>query len=210
MAQWIEVKARCEKTLENGQLKTVTEAYLVDALSCTEAEARITNELAATTGEFSIISCGKTKIYEVFNLHGNGDRFYKVKINWLTIDEKTGVEKKTPCFMLVRASDFITAYTFFVEDMKGTLADFEIEQICETKIVDVYEYHPATDTATIAPQKLAEKIASDDSFQQHAQKLHEAVPGGTRVSMSATTPDGATIVPETVVIDKTSPYNDNN
>lgn len=81
MAQWIEVRARYDKMMENGSVKKTTEPYLADALSCTEAEARVTEELQAyISGDFRISSVVTTKISEIF-WDASGDRFYKVKVN---------------------------------------------------------------------------------------------------------------------------------
>ena len=117
-----------------------TEPYLVDALSCTEAEARITDEVARfVSGECNVLSVNKTRISEVFWNTGDGaDRFYKVKVNFITIDEKTGTEKRTATYILVQASDFTSALSRFNEGMRGTIGDYEVEAITETKLVDVY------------------------------------------------------------------------
>ncbi|MDD6868589.1 MAG: DUF4494 domain-containing protein [bacterium] len=137
MAQWIEVKVRYEKTTDSGKTIKVTDPYLVDALSCTEAEARVTEEITPFTSEFNVLSVNKTKISEIF-WNETGDKFYKVKVNFITIDEKTAVEKKKASFTLVQAADFEAALDGFNKGMKGTIADFEIESIIETKIIDVY------------------------------------------------------------------------
>ncbi len=138
MAQWIEVRARYDKMMENGSVKKVTEPYLADALSCTEAEARVTEELTPfISGDFRISSVVTTKISEIF-WDASGDRFYKVKVNFITLDEKTATEKKTAAYILVQASSFKEAYDNFVDGMKGTMADYEIEAISETKLIDVY------------------------------------------------------------------------
>lgn len=136
MAQWIEVKVRYEKTTDSGKTIKVTDPYLVDALSCTEAEARVTEEITPFTSEFNVLSVNKTKISEIF-WNETGDKFYKVKVNFITIDEKTAVEKKKASFTLVQAADFEAALDGFNKGMKGTIADFEIESIIETKIIDV-------------------------------------------------------------------------
>lgn len=136
---WIEVKARYEKMMENGVVKNVTEPYLADALSCTEAEARVTEELQPyISGDFRISSVVTTKISEIF-WDESGDRFYKVKINFITLDEKTATEKKTASYILVQASSFKEACDNFLEGMKGTMADFEIGKVAETKIMDVFK-----------------------------------------------------------------------
>ena len=139
MATWIEVRARYDKMMENGVVKKIVEPYLVDALSCTEAEARVTEELTPfISGDFRISSVVTTKISEIF-WDETGDKFYKVKVNFITLDEKTATEKRNATYILVQASSFKDAYDNFVEGMKDTRADYEIEQICETKIVDVYK-----------------------------------------------------------------------
>lgn len=139
MAQWIEVKARYDKMMDNGTVKKITEPYLADALSCTEAEARVTEEIQPfISGDFRISSVVTTKISEIF-WDASGDRFYKVKVNFITIDEKTASEKRTATYILVQASGFKEAYDNFIDGMKGTMADFEIEAITETKLVDVFK-----------------------------------------------------------------------
>lgn len=138
MAQWIEVKVRYEKMTESGKTVKVTDPYLVDALTCTEAEARIIEEVTPfISGEYNVLNVGKTKISEIF-WNETGDRFYKVKVNFITLDEKTATEKRTATYILVQASSFKEAYDNFIDGMKGTMADFEIEAISETKLVDVY------------------------------------------------------------------------
>lgn len=145
MALWIEVRARYDKMMENGSVKKVTEPYLADALSCTEAEARVTEELQPfISGDFRISSVVTTKIAEIF-WDETGDKFYKVKINFITLDEKTATEKKTASYILVQASSFKEAYDNFIDGMRGTMADYEIEAITETKLVEVYKAKLSTD-----------------------------------------------------------------
>lgn len=131
---------RYEKTMENGLNKTVSEQYLFDALSFTEAEARTIEELKPDiSGEFSIPQIVKPRISELFLSDDTAaDRYYKVKVSFITLDEKSGAEKKTNSFILVQASDFKNAYDRFIEGMKGTMADYEIVSIVETQILDYY------------------------------------------------------------------------
>lgn len=146
MAQWIEVRARYDKMMENGSVKKVTEPYLVDALSCTEAETRVTEELTTyISGDFRISSVITTKIAEIFWDALTGDKFYKVKVNFITLDEKTAAEKRTASYILVQASSFKEAYDNFLDGMKGTMADYEIEAITETKLVEVYKAKQSSD-----------------------------------------------------------------
>ena len=138
MANWFECKVRYDKLQENGAAKKVTEPYLVDAMSCTEAEARITEEQTPfISGEFSVSAVKRTKISEIF-FDENGDKWYLVKVGFITIDEKTAVEKRSYSLILVQATSFKNAYDNFIEGMKGTMADYEIAQITETPLMDVY------------------------------------------------------------------------
>lgn len=138
MALWFETKVRFDKTMENGTVKKVTEPYLVDALSFTEAEARITEEVTPfISGDFTVSAAKKTKISEIFR-DDSGDKWYNVKVAFITIDEKTAAEKRAYSHIIVQASDFKSAYDNFIEGMKGTMADYEIAAITETAILDVY------------------------------------------------------------------------
>lgn len=138
MGKYIETKVSYDKILENGVNKRVSEPYLVDALSFTEAEARITEEVSPfISGEFSVSAVKKSNISELF-FDSTGDRWYKVKVVFITLDEKSGAEKHKATYILVQASSFKDAYDNFVEGMKGTIADYEIAAITETAIMDVY------------------------------------------------------------------------
>lgn len=139
MANWFECKVRYDKMMENGLVKKVNEPYLVDALSFTEAEARIIEEQTPfISGDFSVSAVKRTKISEIFWNEG-GDKWYLVKVAFVTIDEKTAAEKRTTTTILTAGSDFKNAYDTFMEGMKGTMADFEVVSIAETPIMDVYK-----------------------------------------------------------------------
>lgn len=139
MANWFECKVRYDKLQENGAVKKVTEPYLVDALSFTEAEARIIEEQTPfISGDFSVSAVKRTKISEIF-WNERGDRWYLVKVAFITIDERSGVEKRTATLILVQAENFKQALENFTEGMKGTMADYEIVSITETPLMDVYK-----------------------------------------------------------------------
>lgn len=139
MATWFECKVKYDKLAENGQQKTVTEPYLVDALSFTEAEARIIEEITPfISGDFKVTAVKRTNTAEIF-WDEEGDRWYRVKVNFVTIDEKTAVEKKTVNYIMVQAADFKKAFDNFMAGMKGTMSDFEVASITETAIMDVYQ-----------------------------------------------------------------------
>ena len=136
---WFECKVRYEKLQENGGAKKVTEPYLVDALSFTEAEARITEEMTPyISGEFTVSAIKPTKIAEIM-WDETGDRWYLTKVAFITIDEKTAAEKRSVSKSMIQAANFKNAVARFEEGMKGTMADYEIVQINETMIMDVYK-----------------------------------------------------------------------
>lgn len=138
MAQFIETKIRYDKVMENGAVKKVTELFLVDALSFTEAESRIIEEQAPyISGDFSVSAVKKSNIAEIFH-SGNGDKWFKCKINYIVLNEKSGAEGKKASYILVRAYDLEDALASLKKGMKGTMADFEIAAISETEIMDVY------------------------------------------------------------------------
>lgn len=147
MTQWIETKVKSEKTMENGLQKKVTELYLVDALSFTEAESRIIEEITPyMSGEFTVSAVKKSNITEIFwNDSDSADKWFKVKVNFITINEKTMQEKKTASYMLVQAADLRSALKHFDEGMKSTMADYQIASISETQIMDVYKVNYAID-----------------------------------------------------------------
>ena len=130
---------RFEKVLENGLVKKVTEHYLVDALSFTEAESRTIEEMRPfISGEFSVTAVKTSKFSELFLAEEAAvDIFYKVKIQFITLDERSGNEKKTAAEMLVQAADLRDAIRRFDEGMKGTMADYQIVSVAETPIVGI-------------------------------------------------------------------------
>ena len=139
MAQWFECKIKIDKTTADGVIKTSTENYLVDALSFTEAEARITEEMQPyISGEFKVDSVKRVRVSEMF-FDETGDRWYKAKVNFVTLDEKKGVEKRTASYMYVQATEFSKALQNIMEGMKGTMSDFEVASITENTLLDVFK-----------------------------------------------------------------------
>nr|DAK34399.1 MAG TPA: protein of unknown function (DUF4494) [Caudoviricetes sp.] len=142
MHNWFECKIRYEKTMENGMNKKVTEPYLVDALSFTEAEARIIEEMTPfISGEFTVSDIKRANYSELFPSEEEAaDRWFKCKLVFITLDEKSGAEKKTSTQVLVQAADLRDAVKKLDEGMKGTMADYQIASVAETAIMDVYPY----------------------------------------------------------------------
>ena len=140
MHTWFECKIKYEKTAEEGKIVKVSEGYLIDALSFTEAEARIIEEMKPfISGEFQVANNKRARIGEMF-FNENGDKWYRSKVNFITLDEEKGVEKRTGVTMMVQASDIKEALEGITEGMKGSMADYEIANIAETLIIDVFKY----------------------------------------------------------------------
>lgn len=153
-------KVKFDQMQENGSVKKVTEQYLVHAISFGEAENRITQEIAPfTTGETEVVAVTRTKIVDVVSdisehfskaeseankmsqrteLSGSADKYFKCKLNFITLDEKTGKEKKHSQNYLAHANSVQAAHNLMDIYMKITMSDYVIERIDETKIVDVF------------------------------------------------------------------------
>lgn len=142
MHNWFECKVRYEKMGENGVGKKVTEPYLFDALSFTEAESRIIEEITPyISGEFTVSDIKRAKYSEIFfSEEDAADRWFKCKVAFITLDEKSGAEKKTSTNMLVQASDLRDAIKKLDKGMEGSMADYQISAVAETAIMDVYPY----------------------------------------------------------------------
>lgn len=195
---------RYEKALENGMQKKVTELYIVDALSFTEAESRIIGEMSCfISGEFSVVSEKITNYSELVSSDiSSADKWYKVKINLITLDEKTMAEKKQPLYLLIQASDIDDARKRLNEHMRGTMADWVCEAVQETKIMDVFLYAPDAPHKKSQTyedkvlQEAAESVAGSSRCQRAAKHFIDSIPDGQKVTISATGCND-------VVIDKT-------
>ena len=140
MYNWFECKLRYDKMLDTGIQKTVTEPYLVDALSFTEAEARIIEEIKPyISGEFTISDIKRAKFSDTF-FNETGDRYFRAKLYYITLDEKSGAEKKTAVNMLVQATILKEAVEIIETEMKKTMIDYSIASITETALMDVFPY----------------------------------------------------------------------
>ena len=142
--------------MESGMNKRVTEPYLVDALSHTEAETRIIEEVTPyIAGEFEVAAVRKVKYTELFfSEDGSADRWYKVKLGFITLDEKSGAEKKTYTNVLVQSTDLRQAVKDLDAGMKGSMADYIIVSVAETAIMDVYPYEADPDVKPEFPEEV--------------------------------------------------------
>jgi hypothetical protein len=200
MHTWFLVKIRHEKVMENGMNKKVTEPYLVDALSFTEAEARAIEEVSPfISGEFTIADIKRAHYSELFTSEEvSADKWYDCKLEFITLDEKSGAEKKTKTTVLVQAADLRDAMKKLDEGMKGTMADYNAVCIKETAIMDVYPYEAKEDDKPEFPSE--QQDASP--LNKAARKFVDSVPEGTKVTISSS------VSPNRIVIDKTKEEND--
>lgn len=153
MHNWFQGKIRYEKVNEAGMNVKVTEPYLVDALSFTEAEARLIAEMVPfITGEFTVSDIARANYKELFfSDEEAADRWFKCKLVYITLDEKSGAEKRQSVNVLVQASDLRDAIKKLDEGMRGTMADYQIGSVAETAIMDVYPYTAESEVKT-APE----------------------------------------------------------
>ena len=140
-ANWFICKIRYDKTQEDGLQKKVAESYIVDAVSFGEAESRIIEEMAAyINGEYEVVDISRTAFSEIFfSDEETADKWYNAKLEFITIDEKTGKEKRSAVVYLVQAGTFDNALKNVNDVMDSTMIDYVTAKIEETKIIDVFE-----------------------------------------------------------------------
>lgn len=140
---WFETRVRYDKTMEDGQDKKVTEQYVVEALSFSEAERRITEEMSHyVSGEFGVKAIKLAAYSETFFSDiDTDDKWFKAKLAFITLDEKTDKEKRTPVTYLVQAASLDKARAYVKEVMEKTLIDYDVISISETHFIDVFEHN---------------------------------------------------------------------
>lgn len=139
---WYQAKARLERVQEDGKQKKVTEDYLVEASFFGEAERVIQEKIAPfASGEFDIVAVARKNYSEVIESNlGNdiADKWYKCKVNFITLNERNGKEMRTSKYFLVQSSSALTAHKAVDEFMQGSISDYEVEQVDETRIIEVF------------------------------------------------------------------------
>lgn len=140
---WFETKVKYQKTMEDGSEKVVSEAYVVDALSFTEAESAIIDEMSVyVSGELKVSGIGKAGYGEIFFSDvDDDDKWYKAKLQFITIDEKSEKEKRSNVTYLVQAKSLARALRYIDEVMGKTMRDYDVIGLNETKLMDVFEHH---------------------------------------------------------------------
>ncbi len=173
---WYECKVKYRKTDETGGQKITTEPYLVDALSYTEAEKRINEEMAAYVSEEFKITNIKVGNYAEIHPFENADRWFKSKVSLLAFDEESGKERKTNMYLLVQANDVKEAFDNTTIAMKNTMGEYAIPAISESPIMDVFPYFSGEEDETEALERFNALKASTapkfdtDTYETEALK----------------------------------------
>lgn len=138
--KWIEASVKYDKTMEDGTTKSVTEKYLVSALSFTEAKTNITEKMKHyISGDFSVAAVRTARYAEVYTSEdSSADNWYKVQVALIMLDEKTGKEKRTSLKYLVSGKSVRDVLSSIENEFATSMADFEVESVSLTKIVDVF------------------------------------------------------------------------
>ena len=141
-ATWFECKIRYEKIMDDGLPKKINDVYVVDALSFSEAEERIMEEMSSyISGEIEIMDVKIAPYREIFFADDNlADQWFKAKLSFITIDERSNKEKRTSMMYLVNAGNISSAINNIDKVMSGTMIDYVTTSISATKIFDVFEY----------------------------------------------------------------------
>lgn len=143
MNYWFECKVSYERQADSMGMKKVSESYLVDALSFTEAEKRIIKEIRpfVSVGELEVVNIRRARIAELFlNEEAEDDRYFRAKVNFITVDEKSGSEKKTSATMIVKSDSLPNAVTELKVQLDSQMASYEIAAVTDTQILDVFQY----------------------------------------------------------------------
>ncbi len=144
-AIWFECRVKYRKMDDTGVQKVTTEPYLVDALSYTEAEKRINEEMSAYISEEFKITNIKVANYAEIHPFENSDRWFKSKVSLLAYDEESGKERKSNINILLQANDIKEAFDNTVTVMNGTMGEYTIPVISESPIMDVFPYFNGKD-----------------------------------------------------------------
>ena len=168
MKTWYTCKIKYQKQTDEGLLKAVTEAYLVDAVSFTEAEARITEVMAPEiSGEMLVSGISKANFTEIIN-YEDSDKWYKCKVTYISVDaDSGGKEKKISTYFLVSANSLKQAYERVDDNLSSMLVPFDIPSISITPIIDVFPFMSDDDS-------LAEEAKESKAFHERKEAERRA------------------------------------
>ncbi|CAG5001787.1 hypothetical protein DYBT9275_02741 [Dyadobacter sp. CECT 9275] len=139
MASWYNAKIRYQKEDEAGSLKTINESYLIDSVSFTEAEARAYKQIVTGASDFGVISITRMRLADLF-IYEEGEKWYKIKVVYFSVDERSGKEKKVVNYMLLNAESVQQAQDRIIEELRNFLIPYEIESVSLTPILEVFPY----------------------------------------------------------------------
>jgi hypothetical protein len=173
MNNWFEIKVKYEKIDERGVAKKVTEPYLIDAMTFTEAEARTVKELQPyISNEFNISNIARANISDLFPFE-DGDRWFKCKIAYISIDEEKGTERRKTSYALVQANDVKHAWDNLHIAMKGSVVDYEVSAVTETGILDVFPFNAEDIPAHAASEVTIEETQEDEEIAEETEEIEE-------------------------------------
>ncbi|MCU0324609.1 MAG: DUF4494 domain-containing protein [Spirosomaceae bacterium] len=163
MSNWYQGKIRYQQQDEKGRNKTINETYLVDAVSYTDAEARMYKAIASNIPDFHLSKLARMKLAEVFFIDEGSEIWYKAKVQYIAFDEKTQKEKKIPYNMLINADNPLEAYNLLKERL-GSVQDYQITDLNITNILEVIPYDEKEEKLKHGNFKpLAEVLASQEA-----------------------------------------------
>ena len=140
MNNWFTVKVKYTKELENGTFKRVSEPYLLAAMTFTDSEARIYEELGSIIrGEFSIVAMTRTELHDIFS-YDDSDTWYQCQIEFDNFDADTEKTKKAKQNFLVGANSVEDAYLRLKNELSSMLVEFEIPKVVKSPIVDIFPF----------------------------------------------------------------------
>lgn len=146
MSQWFECKVSYERQGEAKGTQKVSEIYLINAFTFTEAEERIIKEVLpfVSFGELNVVNIKKVRLAEIFFSElTEDDKYYRAKVEFIAFDEKSGTEKRSGVSMLIQSSSLSKALERLTKEMESHMGDYDIASITSTPILDVYKYEHA-------------------------------------------------------------------
>ncbi len=165
---WYECKVKYRKIDDSGVQKVTTEPYLIDALSYTEAETRINEEMSAYISEEFKITNIKIANFAEIHPFENSDRWFKSKVTLISYDEESGKERKSSMYLLVQANDVKEAYDNTISVMKDSVSDYTVPAISESPIMDVFPYFSNEEEQLEKAQPI---VAVDPSLEEVSEEV---------------------------------------
>ena len=165
MASWYLGKVNYQKEDESGRLKTITESYLVDALSFTEAEAALYKQILTGAQDFIVSKISRMRLADLF-IAEDGEKWFKAKVVYYSVEEKSGKEKKVVNYMLLNADGIEEAHERLEENLKEMLIPYTTDAMTLTPILEVFPYEGVKDEEQLSPNfKPVNSLAPEDIDQ---------------------------------------------